>query len=220
MTLSFLTPRPSERAPARSPLIDAARSAGAVTEVREGWEVITSFGDSVAEAAACAETVGFADSSSLAKVEISGRGGTEFTPGIATRADGGWRCPVRRDRTLLLAGAAAVPATEGEATSFCDLSAALGALVLVGPAARETFARFCALDLREPSLPVCGFRPGSIARTPGYLLREEEDRFLMLFGSAFAEYVWEVVADAAGRLGGRPVGSDSLPAARQVAASA
>ena len=36
-----------------------------------------------------------------------------------------------------------------------------------------------------------------MARTPGYVLREDADRFLMLFGWALGEYMWTVVADAA-----------------------
>jgi hypothetical protein len=34
------------------------------------------------------------------------------------------------------------------------------------------------------------------------VLREDEDRFLMLFGWALGEYMWTVVADAAESLGG------------------
>jgi hypothetical protein len=75
------------------------------------------------------------------------------------------------------------------------------------------FARFTAIDLRSQSTPVHGFRPGSVARTPGAILREAEDRWLMLFGAALGSYVWTVVADAAESLGGGPVGSEALVAA-------
>ena len=52
---------------------------------------------------------------------------------------------------------------------------------------------------------------GSIARTSGYLLREDTDRFLLLFDAAFGEYMWQQVARAAATLGGCPVGLDALP---------
>jgi heterotetrameric sarcosine oxidase gamma subunit len=219
MSLDFLSPSPTDKAPARSPLVPAALAAGAVTELRDGWEVIASFGDPAGEATACLESVGFADVSPLPKVEVLAPPAAEFDAGTATRVGEGWRCPIRPDRALLL-GEAAARATETVGARACDLTGTLAALVVAGPAARETFARFCALDLREAVLPVGGFRPGSVARTPGFLLREDRDRFLVLFGTAFSEYVWEVVADAAARLGGRPVGSDSLPAAKTEAARA
>ena len=74
------------------------------------------------------------------------------------------------------------------------MTCGLAALALVGPQARELLARFCAIDVRPALAPVGGFRPGSVARTPGYLLRERPDS----------------AADA-GRLGARrvPVGASS-----------
>jgi hypothetical protein len=57
---------------------------------------------------------------------------------------------------------------------------------------------------------VTGLRPGSIARQPGLIVREGEDRFLFLFGWAVGQYMWTVVDDAARHLGGRPVGVDAL----------
>ncbi len=90
------------------------------------------------------------------------------------------------------------------------MTAVWGAMTILGPLARETFARFTAIDLRPQVTPPHAFRPGSVARTGGAILCEAPDRFLMLFGAALGQYVWTVVADAAGNLGGGPVGVDAL----------
>jgi heterotetrameric sarcosine oxidase gamma subunit len=94
--------------------------------------------------------------------------------------------------------------------SVVDVTTAQGALAIAGPLARELFARFTAIDLRPQVTPLRGFRPGSLARVPGAILREAEERYLMLFGAALGRYVWTVVADAAESLGGAPVGVDAL----------
>jgi len=214
VSLDFLSPSPAAPSPPRSPLLDAALAGGARAELRDGWEVVGPSADAAAEAAACAHSVGFADASQLLKLELQHAGSGSFAPGLARRLDAGWRCPVRPTLDLVLAepaGAALRPSLEAEGR-VCDLTGSLAAMVIAGPAATELFARFCALDLRERSLPVHGFRPGSVARTPGYVLREAPERFLVLFGAAYGQYFWEVVADAAERLGGRPVGFDALPA--------
>jgi glycine cleavage system aminomethyltransferase T len=112
--------------------------------------------------------------------------------------------PSLRERLEEAAAAATQRASVVEVTSI------FAALTLVGPLAREVFARFCALDLRPRSLPVTGFRPGSIARQPGLLVREGEDRFLFLFGWAVAHSMWTVVDDAGRHLGGVPIGVDAL----------
>jgi glycine cleavage system aminomethyltransferase T len=171
-----------------------ALAAGARFEVRDGWNVAVGFEGEALDARAW-----WADVSYLAKVEVHGP--HDLALGQATRTNGGWWCPVTRDRTLVIG--------DRDADGL-DLTSSLAALTIAGPLAREVFARFCALDLRPQSLPVHGFRPGSVARTPGYVLREDDDRFLMLFGWALGEYMWTVVSDAAGALGGAPVGVDAL----------
>ena len=56
-----------------------------------------------------------------------------------------------------------------------------------------------------------------MARTPGAVLRQSDERWLMLFGAALGQYMWTVVADAAESLGGGPVGVDALtPVAQEV----
>ena len=94
--------------------------------------------------------------------------------------------------------------------SVIDTTTGQGAMTILGPLARETFARFTAIDLRPEVTPVQGWRPGSVARTGGAILCEAPDRYLMLFGAALGQYVWTLVDDAARNLGGGPVGVDSL----------
>jgi hypothetical protein len=65
---------------------------------------------------------------------------------------------------------------------------------------------------------VAGLRPGSIARQPGIVVREAENRYLFLFGWALGEYMWTVVSDAAEHLGGRPAGVNVLEPLDELAA--
>jgi heterotetrameric sarcosine oxidase gamma subunit len=170
---------------ARSPMERQAQEAGARFEVRDGWNVAVSY--------PADGSLTWTDMSHLRKVEV--HGSHDLAPGEASKVNGSWWCPITRDRALVIGSADA---------DGVDLTCSLAALAICGPQAREVFARFCALDLREREMPVGGFRPGSVARTPGYVLREEDDRFLMLFGWALGEYMWTVVADAAESLGGVP----------------
>jgi sarcosine oxidase gamma subunit len=142
--------------------------------------------------------VSFADLSHLTKQEVRGR----FEPGRATREGDAWWCPYTSERALVLGRA-------GRIDGAVDVTCVYAALAVIGPLAGELFARFTALDLRPEVTPVGAFRPGSVARTPGAILRAAEDRYLMLFGAALGEYMWTVVADAAARLGGGPVSADA-----------
>lgn len=203
MSLEFLSPAPT--AIARSPMEREALAAGATIEQRDGWNVAVSFEGEERRL----ETVGFTDRSPMGKLELRGAHGVEL--GRAEEREGAWWCPLTAERALVLCEAAqTAELRERFGADAVDLTSAMGALAIAGPLAREVFARFTAIDLRLQVTPVHGFRPGSVARTPGSILREAEDRWLMLFGSALGSYVWTVVADAAASLGGGPVGADAL----------
>jgi glycine cleavage system aminomethyltransferase T len=189
MSLAFLSVDAAPTAIARSPMERRARAAGARFEVRDGWNVAVGYPGPAPE-------TGWADVSHLRKVEVRAH---SLPLGTASRVDGTWWCPLSERRALVL----------GEADGI-DVTSVFAALTLVGPVAREVFARFCALDLRDAVTPVNSFRPGSIARQPGMLLREAEDRWLFLFGWAVGEYMWTVLEDAARHLGGGPIGLDAL----------
>lgn len=193
-----------------------ARAAGAQFERRDGWNVAVAYDGPESEQQRITRTVGFADRSSLKKLELQAPpdvlASLALGLGIAAARDGTWWCPVTPSRVLILGepSGAAWEALDADRTTVVDLSSGLAALALIGPAARELLARFCAIDVRDAVTPIAGFRPGSVARTPGYVLREAEDRLLVLVGWALGDYLWQVVADAAAHLGGGPVGANAI----------
>jgi aminomethyltransferase len=238
VTLEFLAPdavNGGERFTplARTPMERAARAAGARFETRDGWNVAVGYASLEQEREACRRAAGWADVSPLGKLELHASsaddlsavvaqvaGGATLELGTATRAGDAWWLPLTAERALVVCDPGAVGSlrerveeaagSAGGTFSVIDATCKYAAMTLVGPLAREVFARFTAIDVRPGSLPVGGFRPGSIARTPSMLVREGEDRFLFLFGWALGAYVWETVADAGTHLGGTPVGVDAL----------
>jgi glycine cleavage system aminomethyltransferase T len=194
---------------AHSPMERPARQAGARFEVRDGWNVAVEFPERNGA------TVSWADVSHLDKVELQGpaeaidsAAGSELPFGTAVRRDDAWWCRLTQTRALVIGTRPEL--NGGEDLDVLDVTCNYAALTLLGPLARETFARFCALDLRPQVTPVHALRPGSIGRQPGLVIREDEERYLFLFGWATGEYMWGVVADAGGHLGGAPVGADAL----------
>ncbi len=244
MSLAFLTADVSDSRDvrARSPMERPAVAAGARLSRVAGWNVPNAFSEPAVEWGRLTHTVGFADRSSLTKLELQAEPDTlarivsraseqcagaplALEPGRAERSaiDRGtavWWCPVTPSRVLVLgdptaeslvrsAVASAVDDAAGTVTAL-DVTCGQAALSLIGPGARELLARFCAIDVRPTLAPPGAFRPGSVARTPGYVLVEAHDRLLVLVGWALGEYLWQVVADAAAQLSGGPVGAEAL----------
>jgi len=218
---------------ARSPMAGQAAAAGARFQPRDGWSVAADYGDPQAERQALENGIGWCDTSHLGKLELQCDRGDQQSivddacgePAplgltLATRAAGAWWCPLTPERLIAICAPARTAELRGRLetaasnaggnASVTDITTLHASLTLAGPAVRELISRFCALDLRPASTPVRGLRPGSVARTPGLVLREDEHRFLVLFGWALGEYTWTVVEDAARHLGGRPLGVDAL----------
>jgi heterotetrameric sarcosine oxidase gamma subunit len=230
MSFEFLAPDAAhgdgEAPAARSPIEWVHRGAGARIAERAGWRVVTGYG--AGDAAACRDAVGIADLSHVGKLELQGEperiaaivsgltGGGTLEPGRALRQDGVWWCPVSPGKVMALTPPEATGRLRGELESasgsaaVVELTAALGSNAVVGPLAREAFARATALDLRPEQFGEGAFAPVSVARTPAMVLRTGGDRFLHLFGAGYASYVWTVFVDAAVDLGGAAVGADAL----------
>jgi glycine cleavage system aminomethyltransferase T len=201
-SLDFLSPVAADAdVLARSPMEALAVDAGARLEPRDGWNVAVSY-----PASSFGASVSWCDTSHLSKLQLQGSVDQSLPFGTAVRRDGAWWCRLTGTRALVIGTRPEVPSD----LEVVDVTSVFASLTIAGPLARECFARFCALDLRPSVTPVGALRPGSIARQPGTLICEAEDRYLILFGWATAEYVWSVVADAAGQLGGGPVGVDQL----------
>jgi glycine cleavage system aminomethyltransferase T len=203
------------------------RGAGASFAERAGWRVVAGYG--AGDAAACRDAVGVADLSHIGKLELQGEpqrvdsivsgltGGGALEPGRALRQDGVWWCPVSAGKIMALTSPEAtgrlrdeLESAAGSGAGVVELTAALGSNAVVGPLAREAFARATALDLRPERFGEGAFAPVSVARTPAMVLRTDGDRFLHLFGAGYASYVWTVFVDAAEDLGGAPVGAEAL----------
>jgi heterotetrameric sarcosine oxidase gamma subunit len=217
VTLEFLSPHgAADGVVGRSPMEPGARAAGARFEQRNGWNIAVAYGSPEQEAQAPGTAAAWADVSHLGKLELQGSGISEragLELGRAGRRGGGWWCPLTPDRALVICDASELAAAREqvpEPAGVVEVTTVFAALTLVGPLSREVFARFCAIDLRPQVTPVGGLRPGSIARQPGLILREGEERYLFLFGWAVGQYMWTVVDDAARHLGGRPLGVDAL----------
>ena len=236
MSFEFLapgsaTPFDGGRPAQRSPIEWTHRRRGARFAERAGWRVVTDYGAAGKELAACRTVVGVADASFLGKLELQGEprvvaeivagltSGAVLEPGRATDHDDVWWCPITAGRVLAVTPPEATGELRDELesaasgapfASVCELTAAFASNAVVGPLAREAFARTTALDLRPDRFTEAAFAPVSVARTPGMILRERGDRYLHMFGAGFAEYVWTVFTDAAQALGGRAVGAEAL----------
>ncbi|HEX4465574.1 MAG TPA: hypothetical protein VH025_00170 [Solirubrobacteraceae bacterium] len=216
--------------PARSPLARETLGAGARVELRDGWELAVGYANRSEELRAIDAAVALVDCSQLGALELqaSEHALDELSalPRLgdrATRSEAAWWCRVTPTSALILSEPSATPAlraqVDGELDGhLLDVTAAFAKLVLAGPLARDALARFCALDLRARVVSVGGFRPGSIARVAGAVLREADARYLLIFGAAYASYVWSVATDAVEQLGGRVAGLDALAVAAPPAA--
>jgi glycine cleavage system aminomethyltransferase T len=167
----------------RTPMDALHRAAGARIEERDGW--------AVALYPERESPVWIADVSMLRKVEL--RAAADVLDDLAGAA-----LRLTPSRALVL-GDGNVPAEIA-----LDLTCAWAAVRIGGPQVRELFGQLSALDVRPTSFPPGRVMLGSVARCPGIVVNEGDDRLLLMVGWEYGAYLWETVLDAGAPLGIAP----------------
>jgi hypothetical protein len=159
------------------------RAAGATFERRGAWEVPAALPDEAARL----ERVGFADASSLTKLELRGGDPPTEEPdrAVFTVSPGRW----------IVIGAADV------GRPALDMTGAWALLAIAGPEAPRLLRRL------GPVADVPG--AGPLAGVAGRVLRRR-DVILAMTASEFAQHLFDVCADLCAPLGGGPVGLDAI----------
>lgn len=80
--------------------------------------------------------------------------------------------------------------------SAVDVSDRFVALVVEGAAAEAVLAAGCPQDLRVQTFPAGAVSRTILARAEIVLWRRAENRFELLFGRSFADYVWSYLVEA------------------------
>lgn len=199
-------------------------AAGAVLHERDGHTVAANYGSVPGEIAVCMKSVGIADRSDYAALELRGDqnlldraliarlGEPPVAPGSGRRMRGIWYLRLDQRRALLVgphaALAAGAPIGPGRDSDLPhkDVTASLAILSVIGPRA----ARLLAAAEMPAELAV-----GAIARDPRdasvvAILRESQRRFLVLVRAAGAEALWTRMLTAGEPLGAAFVGLDAL----------
>jgi sarcosine oxidase subunit alpha len=215
---------------ARTPLHHWHASHGARFTNREGWQVVTAYGEAEREAAAARAGLGLADISASAKVSLRGAGVPPLVqsllPDSAAQRPGGvaslpgksaLACRLTEEHLLLLATPPtaitlrAVP--EGQSVTPMDMSSAYAGFTLLGPHLEECLCRLTHLDLRAASIPVNACAETALAGVEALVVRLAGQALPTLFiyvPRDVGEYVWERLLEA-GRDGPiMPVGLDAL----------
>ena len=176
---------PAEGVTLRSAMHHRFRAAGATFERRGAWEVPVAVPDELARL----ERVGFADASSLTKLELRDGEAPVARPdrAVITVAPGRW---------IVICG----PETDVGRQAL-DMTGAWSLLAIAGPEATRLLRRL------GPVAEVPG--AGPLAGVPGRVLRRDDVLWAMT-ASEFAQHLFDACADLSAPLGGGPVGLDAL----------
>jgi sarcosine oxidase subunit gamma len=218
----------------RSPLYRWQRQAGAVFEALANSAVVSSYGDPALEVRQ-AEELGLADLSPLARLGFKGAGAPDWiaAQGVSLPAlpnqsrihRSGALCARLSAQELLILGdihgKSGLPRTLEKAWSrrtavntwFLPRRDSHCWFALTGSAATETLSKLCAIDLREQKFAAGAVAQTSLARSDAIVIRHDPGShhgFYLLADLSLAEFLWEVLLDAMGEFGGKPVGTHAL----------
>ena len=202
------------RVPLRSPLTAAHGGLGAELAVEGGAEFVRSYGDPEGELATVRGSVGVADVTVRAKIDI--RGDVERTIGsfpadVIARIAGDWAVlfsppgPVD-DRVASMHTAA------GASTMVTDVTHLFAGFALAGPAVGEAVARLTGWDPATLGPGEATGAPFADARAIVVRRAGTLDVLEIYPAMEFARYVWDELVRVVERLGGGPVGWDALHA--------
>jgi glycine cleavage system aminomethyltransferase T len=208
-------------------LAERLQAAGAVMVLRDGHPVAGNFGSAATELAVCVKRVGLAVRSDLDVLEVTGAepwlshfladalGGRPCPPGRACRVAGTWCSRMAADRALVIGSWSAAARwahlarraiVSGAAIELADRARRDTALTLVGPRAVRL--------LTDAGLPA-DMEPGRVRETllagaPAVLLRETEQRWLLVTDAERAGDAWRALFMAGRALGLSLVGTEAL----------
>jgi heterotetrameric sarcosine oxidase gamma subunit len=207
-------------------IADRVLRAGGVMVVREGHPVAANFGSAATELAVCVKRVGLAVRSDLDALELAGSeawlehflaealGGRVPAPGEAVRTARTWCCRVAPDRVVVVGPWSAAArwtrivretVAHGAALSCTDCSETASALTLVGPRAARLLD-----DAGLPAMAVGGVAECWFAGGPVLLVREADERFLLVVDAEHAVDAWQELFEVGRALGLSMVGSEAL----------
>ena len=209
-----MTERTIVRAPLRSPLAATHARRGAEIAVEGGAEFVRSYGDPEQELAMVRETVGLADVTVRAKIDVRGdvqRTIALFPADVIARIADDWAVlfsppgPVD-DRVDSMQTAA------GASTMVTDVTHLFAGFALAGPAVDEAVARLTGWDPATLAPGQATGAPFADVRAIAVRRQGALDVLEIYPAMELARYVWDELVAVAERLGGAAVGWDALHA--------